>query len=54
MVFLPKRCFSSQDLELGDLFELVVQRGLEHADIEDCLAQCDWSGVHGDEVAGDL
>ena len=53
--FAAKALFEfSQDFGLGDLFELVVQCGLEHADIQNPLAQCDWGGVRGDEVADDF
>ena len=31
----------SQDFGLGDLFELVVQCGLEDSDVDDSVAQCD-------------
>src|SRR5262249_7181012 len=44
----------SQDLRLGDLFQLVVQCGLEHADVQHAFAQRDRSGVYGDEVADDF
>ena len=44
----------SQDFGLGDLFELVVQRGLEHADVQNSIAQRDRGGVRGDEVADDF
>jgi hypothetical protein len=36
------------------LFELVVQCGLQEADVQDALTQRDWFGVRGDEVADDL
>lgn len=52
MVLPPKRCFSFRrisDLEI--CFELVVQRGLEHTDIQNSISQRDRSGVRCDEVA---
>jgi hypothetical protein len=44
----------SQDFGLGDLFELVVQCGLQHADVEDSLAQRYRSRMRGNEVAYDF
>lgn len=44
----------SQDFGLGDLFEFVVQRWLEHTNVEYALAQRDRRGVRGDEFADDL
>jgi hypothetical protein len=44
----------SQDFGLGNLFELVVQGWLEHADIEDSVTQRYRGGVDRDEFANDL
>jgi hypothetical protein len=44
----------SQDLSFGDLFELVVQCGLEHANVENAFAQRDRRRVCGDKVADDF
>jgi hypothetical protein len=44
----------SEDLRLGDLFELVVQCGLENPDVQHALAQRYRRGGRGDEFADDL
>src|SRR5262249_36949712 len=44
----------SQDLGLGNLFELVLQSWLEHPDIENSITQCERRRVRSDEFANDL
>jgi len=44
----------STDFGFGDLFELVMQSWLEHADVKQTFAKCDRGRVRGDEVADDL
>ena len=44
----------SQDVDLGDLLELVMQSRLENADAEDAFTQRDWSRVGGDKFADDF
>src|SRR4029450_5367961 len=41
----------SQDVELGDLFEFVVQGRLEHADVENAFTQSDRRRVRGNKFA---
>src|SRR5687767_6126285 len=43
-----------QDIRLRDLFELVMQRGLEHTHEKDARTQANRSRVRGDEVPDDL
>ena len=44
----------AQDVDLGNLLELVMQCRLEHADVEDSFAQSDRCGVNRDKVTNDL
>ena len=44
----------SQDVDLGNLLELVVQGGLQDADIKDAFAQRDRCGVGGNKFADDF
>jgi len=44
----------SQDFDLRNLFELVVQRWLEHTDVEKFVAQRHRRRVRGDEFADNL
>jgi len=44
----------SQDVDLGDLFQLVMQGWLKDADIENAFAQRDRCRVRGDEFSDDL
>ena len=43
----------SQDVDLRNLFELVLQCQLEDPDVQNSLTQRDWRGVRGNEIADD-
>jgi hypothetical protein len=44
----------SQDFDLGDLFQLIMQRRLEDADVENAFAQCHGRRVRGDKFADNI
>jgi len=53
--FSAKALFQfSQNFDLGDSFEFVVQGWLEHAHIENALTQRDRGRTRGNEFADDL
>ncbi|HJX97405.1 MAG TPA: hypothetical protein VJ281_00885 [Chthoniobacterales bacterium] len=41
----------SHDVDLGDLFELIVQCRLQDADVENTFTQRDGRGMRGDKIA---
>ena len=44
----------AEDVDLGDLLELVMERWLKDTNIKHALAQRDGRGVRGDEIADDF
>jgi hypothetical protein len=44
----------SHDVDLGDLFQLVVQCRLQDANVKNAFAQCDGRGMRGDKISNDL
>jgi len=54
MVLVPKRFLISQNVDLRNLFEFVVQGWLKHAHIENSVTQREGCRMRGDKLTNDL